>query len=53
MAEGWESILDSEEEGEFCSLLRDMDELRKTRFRRCVIPLEGQFKIPILNDVWR
>jgi hypothetical protein len=25
-----------------------MDKLRKTRFCRCVIPLEGQFKIPIL-----
>ncbi len=46
--EGWESVLDSEEEGELRSLLRDMDELRKTRFHRSVIPLEGQFKIPIL-----
>jgi hypothetical protein len=45
---GWESPLDQEEEAKFWCLLRDMDELRKIRFPRCVIPLEGQFRKPFL-----
>jgi hypothetical protein len=45
---GWESVLDQEEEAKFRGLLRDMDELRKIRFPRCVSPLEGQFKKPFL-----
>jgi hypothetical protein len=45
---GWESPLDQEEETEFRSLLRDKVELRKIRFPRCVLPLEGQFKKPFL-----
>jgi hypothetical protein len=46
-AGGWESILEPEKEGKFRGHLRDMDELRKIRFSRCVIPLEGQFKRPL------
>jgi hypothetical protein len=45
---GWESALDKEEEEEFRSLLRDLGELQKIRFPRCVQPLEGQFKKPLL-----
>ncbi len=45
---GWQSTLDPEEEEEFHGLLRDMDELRKIRFPRRVVTLEGQFKIPLL-----
>ncbi len=45
---GWESPLDKEEEDEFRQLLRDLNELRKIRFPRCVQPLEGQFVRPIL-----
>jgi hypothetical protein len=45
---GLESILEYEEEAEFRGLLRDMDELRKIRFPRCVSPLEGQFRKPLL-----
>jgi hypothetical protein len=37
---GWESAID-QEESEFRSLLWNMDELRKIRFPRCVIPIEG------------
>jgi hypothetical protein len=43
---GWESPLDKEEEEEFRQLLRDLKELRKIRFPRCVQPLEGQFAGP-------
>jgi hypothetical protein len=46
---GWESALDKEEEeDEFRTLLRDLSDLRKIRFPRCVQPLEGQFKRPML-----
>ncbi len=45
---GWESALDQEEEEEFKELLRGMNELQKIRFPRCVCPLEGQFKKPLL-----
>jgi hypothetical protein len=45
---GWESVLDHKEEAEFRGLLRDIDELRKIRFPRCVSPLEGQFRKPLL-----
>jgi hypothetical protein len=45
---GWETPLDKEEEEEFRQLLRDLKELREIRFSRCVQPLEGQFKIPVL-----
>jgi hypothetical protein len=45
---GWESALDREEEEEFRGLLRDLNELQKIRFFRCVCPLEGQFKKPLL-----
>jgi hypothetical protein len=44
----WEFALDQEEEEEFRGLLRDRDELRKIRFPRCVFPLEGQFKKPLV-----
>jgi hypothetical protein len=42
---GWEAPLDKEEEEEFRQLLRDLKELREIR---CVQPLEGQFKNPML-----
>jgi hypothetical protein len=45
---GWETPLDEENEGEFRQLLRDLKELREIRFPRCVQPLEGQFKNPVL-----
>jgi hypothetical protein len=45
---GWVSTLDQEEEEEFKGLLRDLNELRKIRFPRCMQPLEGQFKKPLL-----
>ncbi len=45
---GWESALDNEEEDEFWTLLRDLSDLRKIRFSRCVQLLEGQFKRPML-----
>jgi hypothetical protein len=45
---GWETPLDKEEEEEFRQLLRDLKELREIRFPRCVHPLEGQFKNPML-----
>ncbi len=45
---GWETPLDKEEEEEFRQLLRDLKELREIRFPRCVQPLEGQFKNPML-----
>ncbi len=45
---GWETPLDKEEEEEFRQLLRDLKELREIRFPRCVQPLEGQFKSPML-----
>jgi hypothetical protein len=45
---GWESPLDKEEEEEFRQLLRDLKELRETRFPRRVQPLEGQFVRPML-----
>ncbi len=45
---GWESALDKEQEEEFRNLLRDLNELRKIRFPRCMQPLEGQFKKPML-----
>jgi hypothetical protein len=45
---GWETPLDKEEEEEFRQLLRDLKELREIRFPRCVQPLEGQFRIPML-----
>jgi hypothetical protein len=45
---GWESALDKEEEEEFRSLLRDLGELWKIRFPKCMQPLEGQFKKPLL-----
>jgi hypothetical protein len=45
---GWESALDKEEEVEFRNLLRDLGDLRKIRFPRCMQPLEGQFKRPML-----
>jgi hypothetical protein len=45
---GWESPLDKEEEDEFRRLLRDLNELREIRFPRCVQPLEGPFKKPLL-----
>jgi hypothetical protein len=46
---GWESVLEpEEEEDEFRGHLRDMDKLRKIRFPSCVIPLEVQFKRPLL-----
>jgi hypothetical protein len=45
---GWESALGKEEEDEFRSLLRDLSDLRKIRFPRCVQPLKGQFKRPML-----
>jgi hypothetical protein len=45
---GWESAVDQEEEEEFRGLLWDLNELRKIRFPRCVCPLEGQFKKPLL-----
>ncbi len=44
----WESALDQEEEEEFSGLLRDRDEIWKIRFPRCVFPLEGHFKKPLL-----
>jgi hypothetical protein len=44
----WETPLDKEEEEEFRQLLRDLKELREIRFPRCVQPLEGQFKRPML-----
>ncbi len=44
----WENALDNEEEEEFRNLLRDLNELRKIRFPRCVQPLEGQIKRPLL-----
>ncbi len=44
----WESALDQEEEEEFRGLLQDLNELRKIRFPRCLQPLEGQFKKPLL-----
>ncbi len=40
--------MDKEEEEEFRQLLRDLKELREIRFPRCVQPLEGQFKNPVL-----
>jgi hypothetical protein len=45
---GWETPLDKEEEEEFRQLLQDLKELREIRFPRCVQPLEGQFKNPML-----
>jgi hypothetical protein len=45
---GWETPLDKEEEEEFRQLLRDLKELREIRFPRCVQPLEGQFRNPML-----
>jgi hypothetical protein len=45
---GWETLLDEEEEEEFRQLLRDLKELREIRFPRCMQPLEGQFKNPVL-----
>ncbi len=45
---GWESLLDKEEEDKFRNLLRDLNDLREVRFPRCVQPLEGQFKKPLL-----
>jgi hypothetical protein len=45
---GWETLLDKEEEEEFRQLLRDLKELREIRFPRCVQPLEGQFRYPML-----
>jgi hypothetical protein len=45
---GWETPLDKEEEEEFRQLLRDLKKLREIRFPRCVQPLEGQFKNPML-----
>jgi hypothetical protein len=45
---GWETPLDKEEEEEFRKLLLDLKELREIRFPRCVQPLEGQFKNPML-----
>jgi hypothetical protein len=45
---GWESPLDKEEEDEFRSLLRDLNDLGEIRFPRCVQPLEGQFRKPLL-----
>jgi hypothetical protein len=44
----WESTLNPKEEEELWALLRDMDELRKIRFTRCVVPREGQFRNPLL-----
>jgi hypothetical protein len=44
----WETPLDKEEEEEFRQLLRDLKELREIRFPRCVQPLEGQFRRPLL-----
>jgi hypothetical protein len=44
----WETPLDKEEEEEFRQLLRDLKELREIRFPRCVQPLEGQFRRPML-----
>ncbi len=44
----WESPLDKEEEDEFRKLLQDLSELREIRFPRCVQPLEGQFRRPLL-----
>jgi hypothetical protein len=44
----WESPLDKEEEEEFRPLLRDLKELREIRFPRCVQPLEGKFRNPML-----
>jgi hypothetical protein len=44
----WETPLDKEEEEEFRQLLRDLKELREIRFPRCMQPLEGQFKRPML-----
>jgi hypothetical protein len=44
----WETPLDREEENEFRQLLRDLKELREIRFPRCIQPLEGQFKKPML-----
>jgi hypothetical protein len=43
-----ESILEYEQEAEFQGFLWDMDELRKIKFPRCVSPLEGQFRKPLL-----
>jgi hypothetical protein len=43
---GWECVLDQEEEEESRGL--DIDEHRRIRFPRCVCPLEGQFKKPLL-----
>ncbi len=40
--------MDKEEEDEFRKLLRDLNELREIRFPRCVQPLEGQFRKPLL-----
>ncbi len=45
---GWETPLDEEEEEEFGQLLRDLKELREIRSPRCMQPLEGQFKNPML-----
>ncbi len=45
----WETPLDKEEEEEeFRQLLRDLKELREIRFPKCVQPLEGQFRRPML-----
>jgi hypothetical protein len=44
----WESALDKEEEDEFRNLLQDLNNLREIRFPRCVQPLEGQFRRPLL-----
>jgi hypothetical protein len=45
---GWETPLDQEEEEEFRQLLRDLKELREIRLPRCVQPLEGQLRNPML-----
>jgi hypothetical protein len=45
---GWETPLHKEEEEEFRQLLRDLKELREIRFPRCIQPLQGQFKNPML-----
>jgi hypothetical protein len=45
---GRETPLDKEEEEEFRQMLRDLKELREIRFPRCVQPLEGQFRNPVL-----
>jgi hypothetical protein len=45
---GWEGPLDKEEGDEFRRFLRDLNELREIQFPRCVQPLEGQFKRPML-----